>query len=1095
MNPNDTTLTVTEPLGEDRVVYPDEWRDQLLDRRGRGTPRPVAIDADAPERLRELFAENAERLEPVLAHIASPEQAAAVRDGLAGKADPFGAAVALALVRLGLEDRQKRIDDLGRDAWITMHGIAFAAQATVEYLSNEVRWDASPRFGDPYTRIRETGVGALPNSRRLVERAAPMRSILAALPEGRHAEARAALDASLSTDTHRFVAAILMPDQEDLVLAACRLHSGIRWSEHGSDPLWAVVSTPEHLELSGARLLYHRWNGTTRVPLVVDALGTASLGVFVNVLEHEDKPAAEIRDAIYDAIGRLPSDEAVAYLLRDLTNPQATAALSGAAQRFPTRTLRAVAAAAPTATAFARTRLARLVETVGLQGRDLAEADRTRLEDLLRSVRRHPVAETTPEVFTTPPWAPFGKAKKTVVEGLTPPPIDGLRWAEGEQEAWSAKRDNDYYWSRPDVWNRVMPSGPDHTHYWFPEFLAYADEALARSELHRWDGTVRYSTTDTIQAILARHGVDALARVEGLAKKKPSFREALMPIVNLEVARMAAGWLARSRADRAIARTWLDRHAAEAATLLVPDALAKAAGPRRTAADALRYLAAGDRALVLAQAAAYGETAAEAVEALLDLDPLDPQRPRVPKAGAWADPAQLPPVLLHGGEEALPAEAVAVLMSALALDDFERPYAGIDLLAAECDRASLAAFSWGLFELWLSAGSPSKDAWAMDQLGRFADEDGVRRLAALIRQWPGQSQSRKAVRGLEVLGAIGTEAALRQVQDISRNAKFKALKKTAVAQIEVIAERLELSLDELADRLVPDFGLASDRDPVLDYGPREFTVKFDERLRPFLIDEAGKRRASAPKPGAKDDPDLAQAAYERFAALRKDLKTAAAEQVKRLEGAMCAGRSWTLADFRRYLVDHPLVWQLSSRLVWQAETAEGRKSFRLAEDRSLADVDDEPYEAPGDATVRIAHPVTLGDEVEGWATVLADYEILQPFDQLARPVHTLSEEERKSGRLTRFEGPTVGAGPLVGLLKRGWQYGSPPGRKAGRGLYLVFAEGGHLHLEPSPGVYPGYDPGGDQTLEVEIALPDGAQVDPVVLSEAINVVARLTHVG
>jgi hypothetical protein len=180
--------------------------------------------------------------------------------------------------------------------------------------------------------------------------------------------------------------------------------------------------------------------------------------------------------------------------------------------------------------------------------------------------------------------------------------------------------------------------------------------------------------------------------------------------------------------------------------------------------------------------------------------------------------------------------------------------------------------------------------------------------------------------------------------------------------------------------------------------------------------------------------------------------------------------------------------------VWQAEFAAGRQAFRLAEDRTLADVEDEPLELPEDAVVRIAHPISLGEEdVEAWAQVLADYEILQPFEQLARPVFILTDQDRETGRLARFEGAKAGAGPLMGLLKRGWKYGDPRPTRYGN-LYFAFPEGGYVLLEPSPGVHPGDYPEGDRVLDkVEFALPEDGEIDPAALSEALNVVAKLTH--
>ena len=44
-------------------------------------------------------------------------------------------------------------------------------------------------------------------------------------------------------------------------------------------------------------------------------------------------------------------------------------------------------------------------------------------------------------------------------------------------------------------------------------------------------------------------------------------------------------------------------------------------------------------------------------------------------------------------------------------------------------------------------------------------------------------------------------------------------------------------------------------------------------------------------------------------------------------------------------------------------------AFRVAEDRTLADVDDEAYTLPDDATVAIAHPLSLGAAVPAWLKV------------------------------------------------------------------------------------------------------------------------------
>ncbi|MFD0850659.1 DUF4132 domain-containing protein, partial [Actinomadura adrarensis] len=92
---------------------------------------------------------------------------------------------------------------------------------------------------------------------------------------------------------------------------------------------------------------------------------------------------------------------------------------------------------------------------------------------------------------------------------------------------------------------------------------------------------------------------------------------------------------------------------------------------------------------------------------------------------------------------------------------------------------------------------------------------------------------------------------------------------------------------------------------------------------------------------------------------------------------------------------------------------------------TFADAGDEALELPDGASIGIAHPLDLGDRIPAWSEVFADYEILQPFPQLGREVHALTDEERASGRLARFEGITVPAHTVLGLTRRGWERGMP----------------------------------------------------------------------
>jgi hypothetical protein len=165
--------------------------------------------------------------------------------------------------------------------------------------------------------------------------------------------------------------------------------------------------------------------------------------------------------------------------------------------------------------------------------------------------------------------------------------------------------------------------------------------------------------------------------------------------------------------------------------------------------------------------------------------------------------------------------------------------------------------------------------------------------------------------------------------------------------------------------------------------------------------------------------------------------------------------------------------------VWQADGT----AFRIAEDGTFADVEDDPVELHDDVRVRLSHPVLLGDSLPAWVRLLTDYEVLQPFDQLARPVHAVTPAEVEAGRLTRFEGRKARTGPLHGLTRGRWHAVREDNRT--RAIARRLPGGGVVEAVVSPGYIGGpyFDADEAQVIEA-VQLPDGP-LDPVALSEII----------
>ncbi|TDD77738.1 DUF4132 domain-containing protein [Actinomadura darangshiensis] len=634
-----------------------------------------------------------------------------------------------------------------------------------------------------------------------------------------------------------------------------------------------------------------------------------------------------------------------------------------------------------------------------------------------------------PKALLDPPWkrkpaaAPSSEDEPILVPGLTAPDDRAILWEPGERERWAEVRP--YGSWRDGEWEEAAEKFRDGRMSYEPTragFLAQAPEHLARPLLAGWEPHVTWDFDHSLQPIVARFETDAWDVAFRLAKQNAfGTGPILRPFLSADVARLFADWLYRLTSAQKIAHTWFGRHGLAAVPYLVPDALGKRVGPRRNAIKALRTIE-GD---VVGAARVHGDEAADAVAKLLVAAPPDnaPVQPpiRPPSLPTWLDVDALPrPALRDGGE--LPREACRHLLLAMVGTPGGRVDVSevVDGAAGVCDPESLTAFAWALFEAWQAARLPKRSGFVLATLGRFGDDGTVRRLTPLVKDWPGQSGGySRAVQGLDVLVEIGSDTALTQLNGIAQKSRYKGLQGEAQRKLLAIAQRRGLTGDQLADRLVPGLGLDADGTLTLDYGPRRFTVGFDEQLKPSVSDENGKPRKSLPKPGAKDDPDLAPAAYKRFAELKKDVRAVASGEVARLESSMVMGREWTRAEFAEFVAGHPLLRHLARRLVWLS----GGRPFRIAEDRTFADLDDDAVELPVSANVQIAHPLDLGDSLTAWAEVFADYEILQPFPQLGRPVLTLADGEGRNGRLERFEGLTVPTGKLLGLTRTSWTRG------------------------------------------------------------------------
>lgn len=322
------------------------------------------------------------------------------------------------------------------------------------------------------------------------------------------------------------------------------------------------------------------------------------------------------------------------------------------------------------------------------------------------------------------------------------------------------------------------------------------------------------------------------------------------------------------------------------------------------------------------------------------------------------------------------------------------------------------------------AGSATSSKGLLALAAAAAGPEVSDRTLAYIRKHRGQRVHQAKVL-LEMLAWIDEPATVQAVMSVATRFRPKGIQNEAQKQAELLAERHGWTLDDLADRSVPDGGFDVDGRLVFDYGERTFTAHLNDDLTIRLVNEGtGKVVRSLPAGRADEDADHIKGIKSDFSAAKKELKSTLAIQPNRLHAAMCVQRIWSPDDFRRYFVDHPVMNRLATRLIWLSAADDVTATFRPLSDGTLISVDDDDVDLDSNAEISLAHE-QLVDPGLGvrWQTHMSDYEIAPLFGQFGRPAVASVEGQTK---IVDFVGHGHNDGSLRGQMNRqAWQLGVP----------------------------------------------------------------------
>jgi hypothetical protein len=268
-----------------------------------------------------------------------------------------------------------------------------------------------------------------------------------------------------------------------------------------------------------------------------------------------------------------------------------------------------------------------------------------------------------------------------------------------------------------------------------------------------------------------------------------------------------------------------------------------------------------------------------------------------------------------------------------------------------------------------------------------------------------------------VLARVGSEAALAALHLLAQASKRPLPRARFLRAADHVERRLGITSDQAAERFVPTFELDARGVRRADFGGCSAQLSLDGAHVVVRWTDAKGKVVKAP-PAAARKTHAAEITTVKTAA--KSIGSMLQAQRDRLDRLMAVPRTWPVAQFRRYYLDHPLVGHLARRLVWVLDGTPV-----LFESGQPGDVHGKPVAARDDARVGVWHPVGRPvEEVRAWRDRLAALQVTQPFKQAHREVYPLTDAERTTRTYSnRFAGHVLRQHQFGQLARaRGWEF-------------------------------------------------------------------------
>ncbi|MBW5409233.1 DUF4132 domain-containing protein, partial [Brachyspira hampsonii] len=334
----------------------------------------------------------------------------------------------------------------------------------------------------------------------------------------------------------------------------------------------------------------------------------------------------------------------------------------------------------------------------------------------------------------------------------------------------------------------------------------------------------------------------------------------------------------------------------------------------------------------------------------------------------------------------------------------------IDRIIDLFDMYSLRSAFEKIYKYWSDNGCDENKKNIIIPYCIYADYNQIASLYDRIEYWHDNFKSSLAAYIIPAIAMNGEKFALMIINNIIYMSKNKVLKNAAISSFEKASECLNIPIDNLFDKVIPNLGFNVERNKIINYGKQSFTLQLlSDSYLEVIDNENHKIIKELPEPIEGDDKTKAEEAKKDLANIRNSLEAIITYQKEKLKKVMFNGRKWDYETFFEVFVENPVMQYFTLAFIWGVYDEEGNliDCFRYMEDGSLISIDEDLYELPKQIKcyITLYHPIDSGEDTyKTWYYQLELYEIEQPVEQIKIKRYILEDTDVENNSIISFKG-------------------------------------------------------------------------------------------